>query len=412
MERIWDFAVVGGGAAGMAAAVAASALGDEVILLEKGPALGRKLNASGNGRCNLMNTGQPAYFGDASFAADVLEHFPRRALERFMLDLGFFLSEDTEGRVYPGTFHAPTVTDALKAALKMNGVTVRLQTAVREVSRTGDPVFLIRTGTGDIAARRILIACGGAASPKLGGTSAGYELLSSLGHPTVPVSPALCPLTADSRAISGLAGLRVRCAVSLFDANQALICRHRGEVLFTDYGISGICAMQCARWIDGTEYTLELDLLDPYAAERNEFPQILRERRKRFAPLPAEQLLNGILMPRLSFAVMKQAGIEMRNRTCGDLTDAETDEIARRIRRYTLHITGPKGMEEAQVTAGGTECRGFDPATMASRSIPGLHAAGEVLNVDGDCGGFNLMFAFTSGILAGRNGRMGEEKNP
>ena len=411
MERIWDFAVIGGGASGMAAAVAASALGDDVILLEKGPALGRKLNASGNGRCNLMNTGAPAYFGDVSFAADVLGHYPRQALIQFMRNLGIFLAEDAEGRVYPGTFHAPTVTDALKAALKMNGVSIRLQTAVTHVLRNND-VFVILAGTDEIAARRILIACGGAASPKLGGTSAGYELLSSLGHPTLPVSPALCPLTADARDISGLAGLRVRCAVSLYSSGQTLICRHKGEVLFTDYGISGICAMQCARRIDGKGCTLELDLLDPYPAESSEFPQILRERAKRFAPLPAEQLLSGILMPRLSFAVMKQAGIEMRNRTCGDLTDAETDEIARRIRRYTLHITGTKGMEEAQVTAGGADCRGFDPATLASRTVPGLHAAGEVLNVDGDCGGFNLMFAFTSGILAGRNGRTGEEKNP
>ncbi len=406
MHRIWDLAVIGGGASGMAASVAASGMGDRVLLLEKSPALGRKVAASGNGRCNLMNTGTPAYYGDSSFAVDVLHFFPRESLMRFWKSLGLFLSEDTEGRVYPGTFHASSVNDALKTALRRNEVDIRLQTAAVSVVRS-DHSFEIRTEKEDFTALRVLIAAGGPAAPKLGGTDAGYRLLASFGHHIAPAFPALCPVRTDVKSISGLSGIRSRCAVTLYSTGHRSVCSHRGEVLFTDYGISGICVMQCARFITNEGFTLELDLLDPYRLDNSAVLLILKERRKNFGLLPPEYLLNGILLPKLSYAVLKQAGIVMKDRKVRDLSDDDLDRILQKLRAYTLKAAGVRGFEDAQVSAGGALCSEFSPDTLESRIVPGLHASGEVLNVDGDCGGYNLMFAFASGILAGLNGRTG-----
>ena len=197
----------------------------------------------------------------------------------------------------------------------------------------------------------------------------------------------------------------MRCNISLFDRKHSLLQRKKGEVLFTEYGISGICAMQCARFIEESGCVAELDLISRVFPDKTDLMSYLKRRRKDVSFLQPEHILTGFLLPKLSFAVMKQAGIDMHKRLAGNLTDDELHAIANRLYRYTLPITGVRGLEDAQVTAGGADCNEFDPRTMESRIESGLYAAGEILNVDGDCGGFNLMFAFSSGILAGLNGR-------
>ena len=407
MPNIWDLAVVGGGASGIAAAIAAAALGDHVLLLEQSSALGRKIAASGNGRCNLMNTGVPVYYGDTAFAEDVLRHYTPHNLQRYFEEIGLVLSFDEAGRVYPCTYHSGTVLDALKTALRRNNVNVLLQTEVQALYHK-DSLFTIKTNHDLYTSRRVLIAAGGAASAKLGGTFSGYRLLEMLGHPVIKPQAALCPLITDSKSISGLSGIRVRCSVSLYDDHHILLTGHDGELLFTDYGISGICAMQCARFIQ-ENCKVELDFTKRLFCNSDELKDLLSRRKKQFSDLPPEYLLNGILVPKLSFAVLKQAGIELRNSTVGDITVNELESIAERMQHYTLHIISVKGMESAQVTAGGAVCDSFSAATLESHIISGLHVSGELLNVDGDCGGFNLMFAFASGILAGLNGRCRKE---
>ena len=189
------------------------------------------------------------------------------------------------------------------------------------------------------------------------------------------------------------------------DGNMNSLLRKKGEVLFTDYGISGICAMQCARFVNGQECSLHIDLTGDLFSDREKMIDTLRKRRKRFERFSPEHILNGILVPKLSFAVLKQAGITLRGRTAGSLTDEEISRTAETLRDYSLRITETRGFTEAQVSAGGVDCAAFDPSTMESSIVPGLYAAGEVLNVDGDCGGFNLMFATATGLLAGKNGR-------
>ena len=168
--------------------------------------------------------------------------------------------------------------------------------------------------------------------------------------------------------------------------------------------------MQCARFVKENGCTAELDIVSRVFQEESKLMEFLKSRREKVSNFPPEQILTGFLLPKLSFAVMKQAGISMRNSLAGDLTDDDLLAVADRLHHYTLRIEGVKGLDDAQVTAGGAACREFDPETMESHIVKGLHAAGELLDVDGDCGGFNLMFAFSSGILAGLNGREEERK--
>ena len=408
MDTVWDFAILGGGAAGLAAAVAASDLGDRVLLLEKNPSLGRKVAASGNGRCNIMNLKEPVYYGESSFALRILQLFPPSRLICFWNDLGLFLVEENEGRMYPCTHHSSSVIDVLKTRLRSNQVKVCLQTLVTEVFFNGC-VFEIHTkGNKVFYSRRLLIASGGSAFSRLGGSSSGYHFMKSFGHQIITPFPALCPLVTDSKSVSGLAGIRARCTVSLYNHSHILLHQEKGEVLFTDFGISGICVMQCARFIeDGC--TIELNLVRHLFPEKNQLLKILRERKNKIKDFPPDYLLHGILHPKLSYAVLKQAGIAMKEREAGSLSENELKNITDRLYAYTVYIQASKGLEEAQITAGGVSCREFNPKTMESLLVPGLHAAGELLNIDGDCGGFNLMFAFATGILAGLNGRTGKD---
>ena len=398
-----DLAIIGGGAAGLAAAVTAHECGDRVTIFEQGNTIGRKIAASGNGRCNLMNSGTPRFYGDAAFAEKVLGHCPQKRLTRYWRYLGIYLNEETEGRMYPSTFRSGTVNDAYRIRLKSVGTTVLLQTRISEIRKEGK-IFRIFSDDREYTASRVLIACGGAASPKLGGNDSGYRLLRSFGHNVISPAPALCPLKTDAKSICGLAGIRVKCRASLKDVNGKTLRSEQGEALFTENGISGICIMQLSRFASAGS-RIELDLLHRVFSDQDELCKELLKRQEYTEMFAPETLLSSILAPKLSYAVLKQAGIEMKNRKAGDLTPGEIRTIADRCRKYTVYVAGSCGLEEAQVTAGGADCTMFDPETMQSSLVDGLFAAGEVLNVDGDCGGYNLMFATASGILAGLNGR-------
>ncbi len=400
--------VIGAGAAGMAASISAAAMGDHVILLERNTLAGKKLSATGNGRCNLMNRHTPAYFGGIRFADAVMQRCGAERQTLFWDELGLKLAYEEEGRVYPRTYQAASVLDALKTGLDMRKVDLRLQTDVlklqTEKNRMTAVVQSRESGKYEISCDRVIIACGGAAQPRLGGNRSGYELLMSLGHSLKPIRPALTGIVTDPKSVSGLSGIRVRCRVRLLKGEESL-CEKRGELLFTDWGVSGICVMQCSCLADCDGNVLELNLTDELFIHAEDALSELKLRRKRFAALSPQALLNGILLPRLSYAVCKQAGLSLRGEKTGELSDEQLRRVAETVTHYRIQVKELKGFDYAQVTAGGISCDEFDPETMASKINPKVHAGGEVLDVTGDCGGFNLMFAFGSGILAGENGR-------
>lgn len=399
----YDVIVIGGGASGIAAAVSAAEQQAHVLLIDQNDRLGRKILASGNGRCNILNCGNPQYYGDPDFAKAVLTECPYEELVSFFRQYGLFLTEEAEGRIYPLSFQSGPVMDVLKTALQILNVEILLQSTVCGIRKEAES-FAVSLDNGLVyASRNVIVSCGSCAQPKLGGSASGYELLSSFGHSCTELFPSLVPVMTDSVSVSGLSGIRARCTVAILDGDT--VChRENGEVLFTDYGISGICIMQCSRFIHGLRQPVfELNFLHGVFDSPAELRQELVRRRELFGSSSPVMLLDGILSARISYAVLKQAGIPLRGESCSDLNEQDLGRVSEAAFHYRIRITGTKGFDYAQVAAGGAACPEFDSRTMESRRVSGLYAAGEVLNVDGDCGGFNLMFAFASGRTAGRS---------
>lgn len=403
MERA-DVVVVGGGTSGLVSAICSARAGDRVILLEKMNEPGKKILASGNGRCNLLNAGSLRYYGDPGFAEKVMGRACLEELLSFWRELGLVFRFDSEGRGYPCTYMSSTVLEVLKAELKRTGVVIRVQERVTSIDRHGQG-FDVHTEAGDeFLSDRLILAAGGAAQPKLGGGTDFWAFLRNSGHRLIGPKPSLTPLIAEPRSVSGLSGIRAKCAVRILTDG---IEKHaeQGEVLFTDRGISGICTMQCSRFaVPGrSECLLNLvfDLFDSADSLRKE----LFRRRERIASEPPPTLLRGICAPRLAYAVCKQAGLALRGEKASELTEDQISGIANCLLEYRIPVTGLEGFDRAQVMAGGVDCADIHASNLESRLLPGLHITGELLNVDGDCGGFNLMFASVCGLRAGLNGR-------
>ncbi len=394
--------IVGGGASGMAAALAAAENPNvQVVLLERQARLGKKLGATGNGRCNLSNmrAKTTGYHGaDPSFAQPAIGTFgPEETLKWFRC-LGLVTVTEESGKVYPYSDQANSVVDVLRLALMRPNILVKTGFEVTKIQRTPDG-FLLSDGLEQIACDRLIIACGGLAGTKLGGSMSGYKLLAKLGHRSTRLRPALVQLKTGWGGIGGLKGVRANCHAQILKDGQ-LFSQSTGEVQFTDYGISGPVIFEISRDVcNGPgEFICRLDFLPQMDEE--ELSAELQRRRE--TELPVDELLTGILHNRLGRVLTKAAGVQGKQ-LVKHISDREISEVCRSVKAFELELTEPMGMDSAQVTAGGVETHGFDPYTMESRLIPGLYACGEVLDIDGDCGGYNLQWAWSSGYCAGRN---------
>lgn len=400
--------VIGAGASGMTAALTAAADPENaVLLLERQARAGRKLMATGNGRCNLSNTAASVrhYHGEApDFVIPALAAFPPAAALDFFHGLGLLTVTEADGRVYPLSNSANSVSDVLRLALEAAGVTLAGGRPARTLARRGGG-FSVGTDTGEEPADAVIVAAGGAAGEKLGGGTDGYTLLLSLGHTRTALRPALVQLVTDSPYPRALKGIKADAALRLERAGR-LPARSEGEVLFTDSGVSGPAAFDLSRaaseaaGADGV--TLHMNLLRAYAPA--EVLAFLRARRAALPNLPASDLLTGALHNRLGRMVVKYAGADGAA-PLSALPDETLRRVAGACGDFALPVRGTEGFQNAQVTAGGVRTREFDPETLESRLAPNLFACGEVLDVDGDCGGFNLQWAWASGRLAGRLGK-------
>ena len=397
--------IIGGGASGMMAALtAAEQPGNAVTLLERQSRVGRKLLATGNGRCNLTNLDLAAthYHGARpDFAVPALSRFGLDDTLRFFRSLGLLTVADDTGRVYPLSDQANSVLDVLRFALETRGVNVVCSCDVIEVKKKARGYEAISATGERYFGDRLIVAAGGCAGKKLGGTKSGYRLLGMLGHGCTALSPSLTQIKTDPTHVRALKGVRADALVRLRQNGQ-LIAQEAGEVQFTDFGLSGPVAFSLSReagLLDGAE--LALDFLRAYTPE--DVDAVLQTKRAAMGELPAEDFLSGILPSRLGSVVMRRA-LEQLQRPSNGLTDAELAQVGRQLRYFTLPVTGVNGMDSAQVTAGGVPTNEFDPRTLESRLAPGVFATGEVLDIDGDCGGYNLQWAWSSGRLAGMLG--------
>ena len=376
-----DVIIIGGGASGMMAALTAAEHGRRVTLLERQSRVGRKLLATGNGRCNLTNhNASPAcYHGGDGFCAYALDVFDVGTTLQFFASLGLLTVAEDSGRVYPMSNMAGSVLDVLRYALEQPAIEVVTGQAVTAVKKTANG-FTVQTETDAFAAGKLILAAGGCAGSKVGGVMDGYQLAKSLGHHRTPLYPSLVQLKTDPTYPRALKGIKAECGITVRRGGQT-VAENRGEVLFTEYGVSGPAIFDLSRAVStgGEGLICVLNFFPDWELE--EVLHWLRRRRQTMAAHEASTLLVGSCHTRLGQMLCKAAGFT--NQPAASLTDGDLRRIA------------------AQVTAGGLQTGEFDPQTMQSRLVPGLYACGEVLDVDGDCGGFNLQWAWSSGRLAG-----------
>ncbi len=393
--------IVGGGAAGLVAAIAAARAGAPVTLLERQDRVGRKLLATGNGRCNLANLDpDPAHWHgrQPGFPDAVLARFDVARTLAFFRELGLAPEAEESGRVYPRSRQASAVLDVLRWELDDLGVRVACGAEVVAVAPSDRGFELRLAGAPPLAASSVVLAAGGRAAPTLGGCGLGYDLARALGHRVVQPFPALAQVRLSSPWPKSLQGTKFDGAVEV-RVDDRPAASARGEILFTDYGVSGNAVLDVSRVVGGAvragcRVSVHLAVLDD--ATRDGLAGRFAARPGR----PVQAALVGLLHKKLIPAVLKVAGVTPAT-PAGDLDAADLDRIVATLRDWRFDAEDTAGWAGAQVTAGGIDTADVDPGTLESRLVPGLFLAGEVLDVDGDCGGFNLQWAWSSGYVAG-----------
>jgi predicted Rossmann fold flavoprotein len=400
-------AIVGGGASGMMAAITAARSGARVTLFERHDRVGKKLLATGNGRCNLTNSNcAPGNFhgDDPSFVRPALEQFGVQQAISFFNSLGVCTKVEDEGKVFPRTGQASTVLDVLRHELDRAGAVVRTRSPVGRISRRNG-AFVLHIADAQEQADRVIVTAGSKAAPQLGGSDAGIELLKHLGHAATGVFPALVPLKTGARFARQLKGVKVIAAVQLDVAGEPPLFQ-QGEILFTDYGLSGPPIIQLSLTANsgrhkGREVSVVLDLFPDWTEE-----QIAQNLDERFSARPDAHLdiaLIGLVHKRLVPVVLAEAGIADGATPVGKISRNESVRIVKVLKSWRFAVTGSLSWNEAQLMAGGIRTADFHAETLESRIVKGLFAAGEVLDVAGDCGGYNLQWAWSSGYVAGMN---------
>ena len=392
--------VIGGGAAGMLAALTAAENGHRVLLLERQSRVGRKLLATGNGRCNLSNYHvSPAhYHGGAGFCDFALSQFDVGETLQYFASLGLLTVSEASGRIYPMSNMAGSVLDVLRYALERPEIDLQTGQTVTAVRKMPEG-FSVKTETDTFSARCLILAAGGAAGSKVGGGMDGYRLAKSLGHHRTALYPSLVQLKTDPTYPRALKGVKAQCGISICRGSQVL-ARNSGEVLFTEYGVSGPAIFDLSRSVSagGSDLTCLLNFFPDW--EEAEVLHWLSQRQAAMATHEASTLLTGSCHTRLGQMICKSAGFT--NQRAAGLTRDDLRRIAGQATHFALPITGTCGFDQAQVTAGGLDTSEFAPRTLQSRLVPGLYACGELLDIDGDCGGYNLQWAWSSGRLAGK----------
>ena len=400
-----DVIIVGGGAAGLAAAVflGRCADGRRIAVLEKSHRVGKKLMATGNGTCNLTNIKATAadYHGAPRLAGAALSAFSVAKTMDFFTSIGVDCATRPDGKVYPLSEQAGAVLDALRLEAQALGVEILCDTKVTALKKQGN-AWCVACENAKYVAENVLVTVGGAAAPALGGSAEGYRLLTDLGCEKKPLFPSIVQVRTATDFVRSVKGIRVDATVTL-RTDGRVAAQSTGEVLFTDYGLSGPAVMFVSRLVADWERQKKgemvacLDLLPDWDSDK-----LLARVRQRsgLKGRTLEDLLTGLLHKRVGQTVLRVAEVLPLTREAASLTEEEIARIVKTIKNWKIPVTGTQGFGGAQVTAGGIAATEIDPSTFGVKRLPGIYAAGEVLDVDGDCGGFNLQFAWSSAYVA------------
>ena len=397
-------AIIGGGASGLCCAIAAAkkARGKnaEIVVYESKDRVGKKILATGNGRCNMFNAFATADdYSSPSFVRDILTRYDAESTRLFFESLGLYTRQDEEGRVYPLSNQASSVLDVLRLECEHLNVKTLCDSEITSIKKQGRGFLL---SDGEIY-DKVVLSCGGKAVAKNFG---GYELLKSTGHTVTKLMPALTKLTVkDNTYTKQLKGIRHKAELKLsIDGNN--IAEEKGELLFADYGLSGIAVMQLSSFVarhfrnSKTLPIVECDFVPDMSF--GELSESLGRICRYNKDLKIENLMTGFMPKKLGEVVEKSLGVP-QNKTAGELTGKDIKNIVSASKSFKFEISALRPFDDAQVTSGGADLRDFDKVTLESKKVKNLYCCGELLDIDGPCGGYNLLWAFSSGRAVGES---------
>ena len=399
-----EIAVIGGGASGLMAAITAKKSGKEVIILERKDRILKKVLITGNGRCNITNVNANIsnYFGkNISSVENILNRFTPHDTMDFFNELGIVCNEENRGKVYPLSGQASSVVDALRFEAEKLGIKIETEFYVRKIEKDGFKFKIYSEDKKKIEAGRVILAAGGQSYPELGSNGSGFELAKELGHSVTKLSPSIVQLKTEKYQVKGLQGIKTDVAVTAYGDNKK-ICTYNGELLFTDYGISGNVVFNISFVMPlYKNVEFEIDFMEKF--DYNELYEILKERKRILSHLTMENYFNGMINKKLGQFLSKVSGIEKLSKPVKDLNDSDIRKLCTVLKKYRVKILETTGFKNAQVTAGGVSLDEVNTETLESKIVKGLYFSGEVLDVYGECGGFNLQWAWASGYIAGEN---------
>ena len=402
-NKQWDLIVIGAGAAGMMSAITAARAGKKVCIIEKLEKAGKKLFATGNGKCNFTNETMHSdcYHGDVAFVEYVLNRFSVRDCLELFHSIGIY-SKNKNGYYYPNSEQASSVVNALLFEMERLGIKTSYETIVKFISPFKDEIC-ISTNKGEFSAKNLVIATGLLASPKLGSDGSLFDVIKSLGHRFAPILPTLCGFYCKGIKFKLVSGVRAHGTVSAY-IDGVKCAEDTGEIQFTDYGLSGIPVFQISSFLskgiyDKKKVEIKINLLPDF--NKQILLEELSYRQSIGANMPVETLLNGIINLKLSDMILDKAGID-KNTYTSSVSRKEIEKIMVLLQEITITVTNYRDFEFAQVCTGGIPLKDVNMDTLESKLVPNVYFAGEILDVDGICGGYNLHFAWATGYIAGK----------
>lgn len=404
---VYDVIVIGGGASGLISAISAARHGAKVVIIEKTDRIGRKLLATGNGRCNMSNTNIADYkynSDNSNFPLNILMHFNVDDTLGFFNELGILHRIESEGRVYPFSEQAAAVLDVLLMEVNRLNIDILYDSPVKNIDKKNN-IFYVNTPTKTVSSQKVIIACGGMAGHQYGADGSGYIIAQKFGHRIITPNPALVQILSNQWYNKRLKGVRVKGQASLVCDGEK-VKNAKGEIQFNEDGISGICIFDLSRDLHeyincGKKCFINIDMFPDYTYE--DVIDILEARLTHSPNKTIEEFLIGLINKKLISVILKLSGIKDMTLKASRISQASLAEIAKLLKGWEIPVSGTRSWEHAQVTAGGVDTREIDEETLESRKISGLYFAGEIMDVDGICGGYNLQWAWSSGYIAGKN---------
>ncbi|MGN0158043.1 MAG: NAD(P)/FAD-dependent oxidoreductase [Brotaphodocola sp.] len=396
--------IIGGGASGLTAAIASARMGADVTVLEHMDRVGKKILSTGNGRCNLTNLVMDASCyrsGQKDFPMKVIGHFPVKDTLAFFEGIGI-LTKSRNGYIYPNSDQAASVLDALRLECDRLGVKTVTGCQTKQIQKSGKGMFAVLTDQGIFRSHALILATGSKAAPVTGSDGSGYELAKTLGHSVIKPLPALVQLRCEGKHFKQLAGIRSDAALCVVSDGRVLAAE-KGELQLTDYGISGIPTFQISRYVSsaldaGKKVSVMIDFLPEMSME--ETRQFMKNRIKNLSYRVCGDFLTGVLNKKLAGVLMKLSSISA-DEPVSRVNWERWERLIQNIKQFEAKVHATNDYAQAQICCGGADTRQINPDSMESRLVPGLYLIGELVDVDGICGGYNLQWAWSSGFVAG-----------